>query len=214
MKKIEIIELIQRNLAGGDVPADIQGDYDEEIITLYIAMAYNKIFFELVRASYNIADSTPLDKFTKAFIIEQDDIKKDTIRKKFYIELPIPSANVPWNEAIRYCGPADEESAGYIWRSPAASPVMGGLEIETVEQGIRYMIENQRVYFYLMDSEPEAIMIKMLMSWEAWDDLDDIGIPAGTDSQLFNIVVSQIQGADNRDDVVTNQNQDEPRAIR
>ena len=207
MKKIEIIETIQRNLAGGDVPADVQGQYAQEIVTLYVSMVYNKILWELVQMSYNMADSTPLDKFTKSFIVE--DIKRDSVRKKYYIELPVNSVNVPWNEAIRYCGPPESEADGYWWRSPAANSVMGGLDVEMVDSHIRYFVENQRIYFHLMDAKIDNVMVKLLMPWEAWDDLDDINVPAGADSDLFVKVISMMRHADNRQDDTNDQAQDE-----
>lgn len=209
MKKAAIIELVQRNLAGGDVPADVIGQYDIDIVTLYVEMSYNGLMFQLVTASKNMGDMSALDLFTKAFIVSS--IKSDTVRNKFYIELPKPLANVPHAEAIRYCGPPEDEGSAYIYRTPDANAVMAGLDIEVVEQGIRWFIENQRVYFYKMNTKVDNVMVKMLMAWSAWDDNDDIGIPAGADSQLFNMVVTQIQTGDGKQDVINDSVQDEPR---
>jgi hypothetical protein len=203
MRKDKYIELIQRNLSGGDVPADVKGKYHEKTVALYVELAYNKILWDVVQMSNQLKEWASLEKYTKSYIVTS--ILRDEVREQYYIETPVPLMELPFGEAVRYVGPADDESSGFIPRDPRATKVMAGLDVEIVDQTVRYQIEHDKIYFRLMENAPPRLMVKMIVPFGSFDDLDDIAMPGGLDSPVFAQVMKLVREGEIKSDVVNNE---------
>lgn len=194
MTKEQFIEQIQRRLGGGEVTDDVRGKYPYEVVAGIVEMAYNSMLWGLVKGSQATKDFSPLNGLTKSFVITA--ILNDSVRDQFYIDLPVSIAQLPNNEAIRSFRPAKQGSGEYIYRDPSSISVFDGLDVNLVDQGIRYSPEHDKIYFLNMEdnTKPKNLLLQIACTFDAYDDGDEIHIPAEQDAVVFGSVLDLIQG--------------------
>jgi hypothetical protein len=211
MTKGELTELIQRHLAGGEVPADVRGKYHENVIALYLGLAYNTALWNLTKVSKATRKSSSLDQYIKTFDVDKTDIKCDDKSKEFYIETPADIPQTMGGQAVRYVGSPVKGSRGWLYRNPTAHDVFNELDVNLVDQSPRYSIDGDRIYiFNILDTNlPECVRVKMLTSFEDYDDDDEIPIPGGQDMSLLPPVIQLMQSIGKEELVNDNQIQAE-----
>lgn len=194
MTKGDFVELIQRSLAGGEVPADVRGKYHENIVEKFVDLAFSTFMWELVKASIATRDFTPLDVYTRDYYVAKADIKIDASRGQQYIDLPAPVPQLLGNNAIRYVGAAKEGSRGYLYRNPSSNGVYDELDVNLVDQTTRYSPENGKVYFLNFHTPPASILLKLVTSFDGFDDNDEFPLPGGQDLYIFPQIVELLRG--------------------
>jgi hypothetical protein len=192
MTKGAYIELIQRGLSGGETPADLRGKYHEKVISKYVEMLFNKLLFDMAKMAMAMRDSTTLDQYTKRYDIPKEDIKKsDDCNYSF--ELPATPPQMPGGQAIRWVGPCGEcgTTKGWLYRSPTAHDVFSELDVDLVDQSIRYSPEGNTILLCNACNTdiPDCIAIKMITSFEDYEDEDNLPMPGGQDAEVFAAVV-------------------------
>lgn len=191
MTKGEIVELLQRHLAGGEVPADIRGKYHENVCARYLEIAYDAAVGEERRVSQAKRESSETDKFLKSYIINGDAVKCNEVTKEFYIELPEEAPSSPSGNDIMYFGSAAKGSRGWIYRHQAAHDVFNELDVNLVDQSPRYSIEGDKFYFYnVLDTNiPENFSVRMVAGFDDYEDDDEIPMPEGQEAKIFTMVI-------------------------
>jgi len=134
MTKAQWIELVKRNVDGGDAPAELRGRNHEREIELYLAIAFDTILNRKQTQTQEMLaemgkDSWRYDALTKPFFL---DILKDTNRDRFYSVLPVSILSITNNNGIRMVSPAKEESsASFPSGTPISSSLSNSLNLRT-----------------------------------------------------------------------------------
>ncbi len=201
MTKSEYIELIQRNLAGGEVVADVKGIYHENVVALYIAIAFNSALWELVKVSQATRDSSTLDQYIKTFDISKSNVQCDDKSGLFFIYTPSDMPQVIGGQAIRYVGSSKKNSRGYLYRNPTGHDVFNELDVNLVDQSPRFSPEDDKIFLYniLEVDFPEYFRVKMITSFEDYDNDDSLPMPGGKDIELFPAIIQLIRSQSKED---------------
>ncbi len=195
MTKGQFIELIKRNLQGGDAPAELLSRYDPREIELYINMAFDSLINQNPSEKYNYRqelglDNWKYDNLTKVFFVP---ILEDTERKKRYSELPAHILNVIDNNGIRMIFPKHEEETIFFPRKATDDFLMSGLDVGQLSGMIYYKLEGKRVYYSGdINCDWKDVAMKLALKFSEFNDEDEVEVPDGTDIQIMQIVLQMM----------------------
>jgi len=193
MTKRNYIDLIIDWLAGGDAPADIKGKYHPEIISKHIETIYNAIIFEDSMARIHKKQYSNLDSYTKTYYV---DLELDEIRDEYYFTLPGDIIQLPDNRGIRKICLKQDQAYSFIYRSNNTVDIYSELEASMVHDRPRYYLENVKVY---IDEElreeivEEGLLAKLVVSFNEFEDTDELPVPAGKDNMIFDMIVEKLR---------------------
>lgn len=192
MTKEQLVEAVQRRLGGGEVTSDVQGKYPFEAVAAYVEMAYNQMLFELAKIAKATRDTSTLTGMAKTF--EVTDFIKDEDRDQYYIVNPVSIPQLPNAMAIREIRPIKAGSKEYIYRDPASDSIFDELDVNVVDQSIRYQPENSRIYFKGMtdDKIPSKLLLRVVVGFDGYDEDEDIHVPAEQDVSLLDMTVKML----------------------
>lgn len=211
MKKNQLIELVKRNLGGGDSPSELRGRYHEREIELYLTLAFNSFLNRNATQKAELAselgrDAWKFDALTKVYTL---DILKDATRNRYYSELPIHVLSISNNDGIRMVFPTQEEKSAFIPRRQLDTFLMDGLDVNQLSGMIYYSLEGNKLWYSGdIDSCWTSVMAKLVLEFNEFDDEDDINIPDGNDMQIVQMAIQMLQQkapADIIDDSVAQQ---------
>jgi hypothetical protein len=192
MKKNELIELVKRQLTGGDSPAVARGRFHDREIALYIGMVFDSLIGQGNSVTQNKMaelgmDSWVYDALTKSY---QLDILEDTDRKRFYSTLPINVLSVVDNNGIRMITPWQDESVAFFPRRETDTFLMNDLDVNQISGLIYYALEGNKIYYSGdINCDWEKVRAKLVLKFSEFEDTDDIDIPNGKDVELFQLTV-------------------------
>lgn len=166
--KRELIEGIQNRLAGGDVPADIQGKYPKQVIGQLIGKVYEDTAYQNKQRVRNMA--LP---YTSTII---------TANSQYYLMLPVK----PINGLSGIVSIRGNETGGVY-------PVAQGLEEATIMQTL---LPNLKVFasnivgnkLYFTDKPDATVSINIIPSFKDLSDDDNVCIE-GMEVEIFNAVM-------------------------
>lgn len=203
MTKAQFIELVKRNLQGGDGNAELRGRYHQREIELYISMAFDASLNSRLNEKQEYREDLGInnwkyDALTKSFVVP---ILEDTVRQRRYSELPEHILSITNNGGIRMICPVHEESTQFLPRALTDTFLMDGLDVGQLSGLIYYNLEKKRVYYSGdMDCTWENVLMKLAVKFEELEDDDDFDIPDGKDLGIFQAVI-QLMNAKNPMDI-------------
>ena len=204
MTKAQFIELVKRNLQGGDGTPELRGRYHQREIELYISMAFDASLNSRLNEKQEYREDLGInnwkyDALTKSFVVP---ILEDTIRQRRYSELPEHILSITNNGGIRMICPIHEESTQFFPRALTDTFLMDGLDVGQLSGLIYYNLEKKRVYYSGdIDCTWENVLMKLAVKFEELEDDDDFDIPDGKDLEIFQAVI-QLMNAKNPMDIV------------
>lgn len=196
MKKAQFIELVKRSLDGGDSPAELRSRFHEREIELYIAMAFDSILNRKESQVKELQaemgrDSWKWDALIKPYHL---DIVKDTVRDRYYSELPVSVMSIVNNNGIRMVTPSKEESSAFFPRWQTDTFLMDGLDVNLMTGFIYYTLEGRRLYYSGdIDCHWETVLAKLVLRFNEFEDDDEISVPDGKEIEIFSTVLQLMQ---------------------
>ena len=220
MKKVELQELIQDFLTGGDAPSDVKGRYHDEIILNHMENAFNAIVFKTWLEAKNYSDYSVLDSWAKNYTVP---ITGDVAA------LPFPPIQLPDNRGILQVAPATDLTNPFAYLETNSQGVWAELEASIVllnpsfylEQnstvsdwilangywnsygfwyGGEYWIEeptdNINTHQLVLANIPsgvESLLVKMIVPLEQLDLYDEVSIPAGKEKMMVQSVIELLR---------------------
>ncbi len=201
MKKIELIELIEHNLAGGDTVVDLRGKYDPRIISYHIGLVFNQIFYD----TFNM-NPTGLDLYAQEYTV---DVSKAT-SGEYYSDLPVSLVQMPKNAGIRQIRGSGllEDSETFKPTTTTQASVLARGDLGEFSTDIWFYVRGTQIFYVFMDVNITKVKMLILVPFQDLDDDTEIYIPSGKETDLFQLVVqslSNMKPEDTRNDNVSKQ---------
>ena len=195
MKKVELQELIQDFLSGGDAPSDIKGRYHDEVILKHMENAYGAIVFQTWMEAKNYSDYSVLDAWARNYDVSIDGS---------VAILPFPPMQLPDNRGILQVTPDSDLTNPFIYLETNAQGVFAALEASYVLLKPSFYLEqnpdstdNTDTHQLVLDNIPDGVTdlkVKMIVPLERVDLYDTVAIPAGKEELMVRTVVELLQG--------------------
>lgn len=196
MKKAQWIELVKRNLDGGDAPVELRGRNHEREIELYLSIAFDTVLNRKASQFQEMAaetgkDSWKWDALTKPYVL---DIKTDSVRDRKYSDLPAAVLSIVNNAGVRMVFPVKEESSAFLPRWQTDTFLMDGLDVNLVTGLIYYTVEGQKIYYSGdMNCNWTSVMAKLVLKFNEFESDDEISVPEGKDAEILQLAIGLMQ---------------------
>ena len=213
MKKVELQELIQDFLTGGDAPSDVKGRYHDEVILKHMENAYGAIVFQTWMEAKNYTDYSTLDAWARNY-----DVNISGSAEDIWAILPFPPMQLPDNRGILQVCPQNDLTNPFIYLETNAQAVYAALEVSTVLLKPSFYLEqnptstgNIDTHKLVLDNVPDGVTvlkIKMIVPLSVVDLYDEIQLPAGKEEMMVRTVIELLRGKpleDLRNDNLTTQ---------
>ncbi|HKJ46407.1 MAG TPA: hypothetical protein VJ945_01285 [Flavobacteriaceae bacterium] len=193
MRKINLIELVQDYLAGGDVAEDLMGRYHYEIVAGHINTAYNKIVFNTYMEAKTYSDYSILDAWCKNYTLTLADVSSNKGR----VKLPFPPVQLPNNMGILQVNSNGNISDAYAYRETNSHAVFSKLEVGSVSTKTFFYLEmndqdETETHVLKFENLPDGITdvdVKMIVPFDRIDDYDTVAMPAGKEDIIMEYVI-------------------------
>lgn len=202
MKKIDLIELVEDFLTGGDAPDDVKGRFHPEIIKKHIELEFRSLVFDVFLEAKRFSDYSILDSWTKKYTIGITPLngKADAV-------LPYPPMQLPDNLGIRLVCTTDSPSSAYAYRENNSHAIFSELAISRISTRPFFTIEQNdgdgnETHILKLEQIPTGVTsidVRMIVPLDYIDDYDDISIPAGKETVLVNGVIERLAGKPSED---------------
>ncbi|MDA3807392.1 MAG: hypothetical protein PF440_05680 [Thiomicrorhabdus sp.] len=188
MRKIELIELVEDFLAGGDAPAEIKGRYHPEIIANHIALAYNKVVFQTWLEAKRFSDYSILGSWAKNYLLA---ITSNTVA------LPYPPVQLPNNMGILQVAAGTDLNNTFAYRETNANSVFNELEVGSVSTKPTFYLDvnngagiNSHVLkLALVPDGVPTVTVKLIVPFDEIDDFETVSLPAGKEDVIIGYVI-------------------------
>lgn len=200
MKKVELQELIQDYLSGGDSPSDVKGRYHDEVILKHMENAYGAIVLQTWMEAKNYSDYSVLDAWARNYDVTITGVSGTS----GIAILPFPPMQLPDNRGILQVCPQADLTNPFIYLETNAQGVYAALEVSTVLLKPSFYLEqnptstdNTDTHQLVLANIPNLVTdvkIKMIVSLSQVDLYDEVAIPAGKESLMVQAVIELLQG--------------------
>jgi len=195
MRKIELQELIQDYLSGGDSPSDIKGKYHPEIIIKHMENAHHAIIFQTWLEGKNYADYSVLDGWARNYPLTID---------TDHVILPFPPVQLPDNRGILQVTPQNDLTNPFVYLETNAQGVFAALEASFVLLKPSFYLEqnpssstNTDTHRLMLSNLPSGVTevsVKMIVPLEQLDLFDEVAIPGGKENMMVQGVIELLRG--------------------
>lgn len=188
MNKAELIDLVKRNLGGGDMPAELKSRFHPNEISKYIEMVYDDIFDAICKEGIKYGDYSALDNYLNTYIFAT---KYDSVREQYYIVLDPQPVPLPNNLGIRQVSPPKDQTFAFALVDDSSASVWDALESDYVSDVAGYSPEGNNIYFD--NKYPrglENVMVKQLVPFSSLRDNDSVFVPGGNNTLMFQKVLA------------------------
>lgn len=160
-------------------------------INRYLAAAVNYVN---VAQYYLDIQAEGIRAFNGAFyaVYENVPVQWNDQRKKHYIDLPAKLLPLPLDRAIPYLGPMVEENNQFVLVSQ--NDVFHSGKYFEFTNDVFGVVEGMRVILHKIPSAVDKVLLKMVVSIDDIADDDYVGIPAGKEIEVINLVVQFFTG--------------------
>jgi hypothetical protein len=196
MTKAQWIELIKRNIDGGDAPAELRGRNHEREIELYLTIAFDTILnLKQTQTQEMFADmgkdSWRYDALTKPYTL---DILLDSTRNRYYSVLPVNILSITNNNGIRMITPTQDEGVAFFPRWQTDTFLMDGLDVNQMAGLIYYTLEGKKIYYSGdIDCHWKQVLAKLVLRFSEFEPTDDINVPEGKEFDIVKMTLGLLQ---------------------
>ena len=179
-----IAEQAQRIIKGGSITDDVEVTTDE--LEVYVDQAFGQLMYQNYFENKMEGEMPVNGSFIYSFI---QDVKCDTVRDKYYVDIPSTYVNLPNNIGIFHVSSPKDESMTYVPVPTNFYSMTRGLLIGDLEGEKGYYIENTRLWLVNIedDEKPNSLLMKLVGGIQS-DDVD-VDIPLNIQAQLVNMTV-------------------------
>lgn len=181
----EIKSAIYVKVTGGEPSTEVSITLDD--IHLLLAPAINLHILETYKANPDLSGINPL--FTR--IYDALAVTFDTVKNRYYVELPTKVISYPNGEGVLYVG----KTYGHAFnRIKADDGSFNSFYWKTKRDITSYSIDGDRIYFYNYPSTEDPVMIKMIVGAGTLVDSDEISLPSEGELAVINMLVDFFKG--------------------
>ena len=195
MKKVELQELIQDWLTGGDAPSDVKGRYHDEVILNHMENAHGAIVEQTWREAKSSADYSVLDSWARNYTV--------AITGSLAI-LPYPPMQLPDNMGILQVTPSNDLTNPFAYLETNSQGVFAVLEASSVLLNPTFYLEqnptstdNTDTHQLVLANVPGGVtelLVKMVVPLSEIDLYDTVAIPAGKEGLMVQAVIGLLRG--------------------
>jgi len=199
MRKIEILDMVQDFLSGGDAPADIRGKYHPKIIHNLTCLACNTIIVNLYKIGKEQGNLSILDAWARNYPI--------SIVSSNRVALPYPPMSLPDGMGILQVANGRDSGVDYTnvyaYRDTNANAVFAALEVGNSNI-------SSKPYFYLeinnstginshvlilgnIPAQTTGVTVKMVVPLDQVDDYSHVSIPDEGGSMIITSVIELLR---------------------
>ena len=188
MKKKAFIELIQTQVAGGAVPADLESRLHPLVIGAMVDVVYESIIYKISGNALRYRDWGQLDQYCRPY--KNVAILKDEDRNEWYSILPASVIQLPRNRGIHQISPMKDQVNKFKYSDNNSVDIWDELEAQKVVDYTSFYVESNRVYYRKFDENYvlPGLLFKLLTPLSEFDDDDEIGIPGEKSIDIFTFV--------------------------
>lgn len=183
MTKQVLIELLNRRFGNRHHP---------ELISANITRAWN----EIMKMTYQ-DNPDELDSCSKEYFIATGDLLTDDKTGIVYFILPASSVLLPNSEHIRDVRPKQDTTDVFHRVSIASQSVLNDLTFNDLdERGTSWYPKGNRIELENLSTSNKnaGIILVQVVSFDVYDDTDEIYVPGGMDEQLLELVTAFLEG--------------------
>jgi len=197
MNKSELIELVRRNLQGGDAPVSVRAKYDPRLVEKYVEIVYNDLVYMLYNDGVKMGgDFSALDNFGKSY---KRQLKYDSDREEYYIDAEMDIVPLPDNQGIRQVSPWLNQANSFDYRDNNSQGVFSLLFNDLVSPRPWFYTELPYIFVGNIPvpkgpkTQPtDLLMLKVIPPFSKLDATDEVFIPGGNNLRLFELVYNVV----------------------
>lgn len=210
MNKANLIDLTIDYLTGGALTPALKSVYHPEIVSYQLELAFDSLLGQGDSDSVLNEMGIPnwkYDSMTKAYLLS---VEYDTLRDKYYSNLPVGVMSLNNNSGIRMIFPTKSEESAFIPRSQTDNFLMGSLDVNRFTDLIRFTYESDnKVYYTASESNQllcrlhkanQGVYAKLAVKFGALEATDEITVPDGKLGQIFEFVANAL-GSKKKEDL-------------
>ena len=199
MTKGELIALIQSQVAAGETTATIYKKMHYNEVSKLISLVFDTLIWQAYEKYSEKRDPSVFDNYILSYPNPYTNenpvpVLKEPKTGRYYSILPVPPLPMPKNMAIRHIGPTADEGTGFQYRNVSSTRIFSGLEIDSISDVIEYSVEGMTVYYHRFDDNIREVSMKLLPHFSDIDDDQQIFLPMGTSTILFQAVTDALTG--------------------
>jgi hypothetical protein len=199
MKKKQLVELVQERLNGGSINPDVWKKAHPLVVSKYIGMAFESIFYTIFRTN-----PEGLDLYAKLY--EDLEVKQDG--KKYYTELPCSLIQLPNNSSSikRVTLTDDNISATFVPLRLLATGAMSRLGTVGRSGSITYDARDKIYFGSNFNPLIKKVNVFAITPFDDVDDDEEIIIPAGQAGALVDMIIKYFMEVKPSDTATNNNN--------
>lgn len=200
MKKVELQELIQDFLSGGDAPEEIRGKYHDELVQKHMENAFNAIVLSTWMEAEANADYSVLDAWARNYTITITSVSGTS----GIAILPYPPMQLPDNRGILQVTPSDDLTNPFAYQETNAQGVFAALEVSSVLLAPSFYLEqnnasidNTKTHQLVLSNIPNGVATvyaKLIVPISRIDLYDEIVLPSGKEDLMVRAVIGLMMG--------------------
>lgn len=181
-----IAEQAQRIINGGTPTPETEVRKEELVI--YVDQAFTRYIKQSFYENRQEGSRYINGSFIYSFA---EDVQYDTIRKRYYANIPSTYVNLPLGIGLYQVSPIEDEYNSMIPVNPNFMAMTSGLAVGNLENNKGYFVENTRMIFVNIDSTDKlkTVLVKLVGGIQAEESMDNIDISADAQADLVEMVV-------------------------
>ena len=201
MKAKAFKELCIRFSIGSLPNSDTNSHADPDVSKGIIGLAYQQLVAEIYKSAVNTRDYSEFESFMKSYTITPI---LDKQRNDWYITLPCKLLILPNLSGVRRISPSAYDTVTRF--NPIDENDKGTIEdceIYKIDKNILYYLEGQTIRFLKFNPLFQSLFVNVLISFDEFEDDDEIGIPADHSFDILKNIVMMLTGQPQEKKTVT-----------
>mgnify|MGYP001135818848 CR=1 FL=1 len=188
MTKEQLIYLAITQLGQGDLQPRQKNHVHRGDVERHFEMAFADIIREVYNNAMTYKDYGQLDAMAKVY--KDVDVEEDSDRGEKYSVLPVNVLQLPNHAGIRMITTQCDQSEQVNWRPNNNIGILNRLEVFTTGKKMpTYYVEHKRIYYDKVDAD--NVMIKLIPTFSAYEDDDEIPVIAGYEGWVYDFVIQR-----------------------
>ena len=184
MKKSEFISLVKISLNGGIPPAKNERKFHDKVIESQVSLAFNEIVSM-------IKEPSVLDAF--AAVYRNVEVKRDEELGLAYSDLPVSVLTTVNFNGLRMVAPMKDQTNVFYIRKNNSTAAMNRMSASVLMAFNTVRIEGRRLYYDSINMNVDSVLVKLIAPFDQLDEDDEIEMPGGKDSAVFQMVIQNMQ---------------------
>lgn len=185
MTKGQLIELAQRTLS-----AQLKEEFDKRIVTLWLSLAYNQMLHDT---------SKTMGFATEFYAKEYSSVAVSGVSGAYYAELPAQIVHLEnFGSGVVNVSTKSDTHMIFLPTTKNGLRYFNGAEVGTsITDQVFYTVDYDRISFsdnLSTDIATAGVRMNLVVSFDEWDDTDNINIPGGKDYDFISLAINLMKG--------------------